>query len=92
MTIVYDQMAKDLARKCADDVRSAMWRTVLLAENDGQRGAIAMMGAANANAITAAIFARLIGSDNPEAVAEALWEQMRPMLISAIASAKDHTA
>lgn len=92
MTIVYDQMAKDLARKCADDVHDAMWRTILLAESDGQRAAIAMMAAANANAITAAIFARLIGSDKPEAVADALWEQMRPMLISAIQSTKGAAA
>jgi hypothetical protein len=92
MTIVYDQMAKDLARKCADDVSDAMWHTILLAESQGQRGAIAMMAAASASAITASVFAQLIGSDDPQAVADALWEQMRPRLISAIESTKDRAA
>jgi hypothetical protein len=84
MSIIYDQMAEDLARKCADDVRDAMWRTILLSESEGQRAAIAMMAAASASAITAGIVAKLIGFEDVEAVADALWEQMRPRLIRAI--------
>lgn len=89
--IKYDAFAKDLARKCGDDVAAAIRRTMALHPDLDGKVAIAIMAAGVANAAAAGVFCQYTNINDPERMADALIEITKPFTISAIADLKGPT-
>lgn len=77
-------IVKDMGRKLADDVGAAMRRNALLMTDTQANFATAMYGAATAVAWAASPM-RNMTSGSDEDCANALWDALRPMVISAMA-------
>ncbi|WP_298165001.1 hypothetical protein [Novosphingobium sp.] len=79
----YDQITRDIAIKCSDDVCAAIDRNMALVDDPMSKTMVAMMAAGRAFAIPAGLLAARIGAE-PDTVTEVLIERIRPIIADAI--------
>lgn len=85
-----DEINRDIARKCDEDVSGAIHRNMQLVEGGAAKAQIAFMGAGSALGSAGGAFLALHAAQYGEGVpdeeaAEALWLLLRPMVVRAIA-------
>jgi hypothetical protein len=79
----YDQITRDISMKAGDDVCAAIKRNMALVGDPMSKTMIAMFAAGQAFAIPAALLAHKMQAE-PQAVMEALIDQIRPIIVDAI--------
>ena len=79
----YDQITRDIAIKCGDDVCAAIRRNMALVDDPMSKTMVAMMAAGQAFAIPAALLAARLGAE-PDTVTDLLIARIRPIIADAI--------
>lgn len=78
-----DYIIKDIGRKCASDTSSAIHRNISLVDDPRAAFIVATYGAALALGIASGALGAMIEETDPEKLADALWDRLRPMVVSA---------
>lgn len=78
----YDQLTRDLAFKAGDDTVAAIERVMSLHADPAAHAMIAMMATGQAFGMVVGLMAGRMGG-TAEAVADVLWEKMRPIVVDA---------
>lgn len=83
-----DYIIKDIGRKLADDIFAATRRNFMLVDDPRAAFIVGTYGAASAIAAACAALAAWTDEPDPAKLADALWDTLRPMVISAAQSFK----